>query len=280
MKIISQSVKHTSLRPCVNPVVGLPGVHFHTELLSHTNKNSGLPEYLRQLALEAINGIPSDAMLIYTDGSKDESNRTGSSVFIEKLSIRLSRRNPENCSVLRSELLAIDEELKSILNRTNSRNIWILTDSRSAIQHLQDWTRVDDLVSIRIINTLKTIAKYRHVHFQWIPSHVNVSGNEVVGFLAKRGCSEIATTDYAFTYREIYSLMKIKDKQVWIASPDHLGISRKSPGGALEFKGNRNDQMAVSRLLSRHLKELHSKFLTIINATNLGFYNRDKIITS
>ncbi|GFT88554.1 hypothetical protein TNCV_5000371 [Trichonephila clavipes] len=39
-----------------------------------------------------------------------------------------------------------------------------------------------------------------------------------------------------------------------MANPDHLGISRKSPGGALEFDGDRNDQTAVSRLLSGHLK--------------------------
>ncbi|GFY39665.1 hypothetical protein TNIN_385581 [Trichonephila inaurata madagascariensis] len=71
MKIISQSVEHTSLRPCVNPLEALPGVHLHTELLSHTNKNSDVPEYLGQLALEVINGIPSDVILIYTDVSKD-----------------------------------------------------------------------------------------------------------------------------------------------------------------------------------------------------------------
>ncbi|GFV02680.1 hypothetical protein TNCV_2743531 [Trichonephila clavipes] len=32
------------------------------------------------------------------------------------------------------------------------------------------------------------------------------------------------------------------------------GISRKSPGGSLEFYGNRNDQTAVFRLLSGHLE--------------------------
>ncbi|GFX49484.1 uncharacterized protein TNCV_4901261 [Trichonephila clavipes] len=52
MKIISQSFEHRSLRPCVNTAEDLSGVHFHTELLSHTNKNSDVPEYLRQLALE------------------------------------------------------------------------------------------------------------------------------------------------------------------------------------------------------------------------------------
>ncbi|GFU02964.1 hypothetical protein TNCV_2209311 [Trichonephila clavipes] len=81
---------------------------------------------------KVIIGIPSDAILIYTDGSQDESNSIESGPFIEKLSIHLSRHNPENCSVLRSELIVVDEELKSILNKTDSSNIWILTDSRSA----------------------------------------------------------------------------------------------------------------------------------------------------
>ncbi|GFX58988.1 uncharacterized protein TNCV_4391251 [Trichonephila clavipes] len=39
-----------------------------------------------------------------------------------------------------------------------------------------------------------------------------------------------------------------------LTPPDHPGNRRKSPGGALEFDGNRNDQTAVSRLLSGHLK--------------------------
>ncbi|GFY76358.1 hypothetical protein TNIN_198341 [Trichonephila inaurata madagascariensis] len=55
-------------------------------------------------------------------------------------------------------------------------------------------------------------------------------------FLAKRGCSEIATTDYPLPF------------------PDHPDISRKSPGGALESDGDRKDQTIVSRWLSGHLK--------------------------
>ncbi|GFT69681.1 uncharacterized protein TNCV_1298841 [Trichonephila clavipes] len=48
--------------------------------------------------------------------------------------------------------------------------------------------------------------------------------------------------------------MKIKVKQVWVAAPDHPGNNRKIPGGALEFDVNRNEQTAVSRLFSGHLK--------------------------
>lgn len=41
-----------------------------------------------------------------------------------------------------------------------------------------------------------------------------------------------------------------------MAPPAHSGISRKSPGGALEFVGDRVDQTAVSRLISGHLKSM------------------------
>ncbi|GFV22860.1 hypothetical protein TNCV_1205051 [Trichonephila clavipes] len=67
---------------------------------------------------------------------------------------------------------------------------------------MQNWTRVDDVMSIRIMNKLRTIAKYRDVQFLWIPSHVNVPENEVGDFLDKRGCSEIAAVLIPLLYRE------------------------------------------------------------------------------
>ncbi|GFR28007.1 hypothetical protein TNCT_673171 [Trichonephila clavata] len=65
MKIISHSVERSSLGPCVNPIDGLPGVYFHTKLMSVTKKNSDAPDYLRQSALEVIDGIPSDSFDLY-----------------------------------------------------------------------------------------------------------------------------------------------------------------------------------------------------------------------
>ncbi|GFU97977.1 hypothetical protein TNCV_383421 [Trichonephila clavipes] len=170
-------------------------------------------------------------------------------------------QNLMNGGVIQIQLFPIILTVKRRSERTTSR---ILTPFSVFYERLD---LLDDLVSIRIINKsnsyqiriIKTIPKYRAVHFQCILSHVNVLGNEVTDFLAKRGRSEIATTDYAHTYRKIYSLVKIKDKHVWIIPPDHPGISRKSPWGALEFEANRNDQTSVSRLLSGHLKGLTSE---------------------
>ncbi|GBN29189.1 hypothetical protein AVEN_113968-1 [Araneus ventricosus] len=78
MDALHSLVEFNSLKPIASPLDSLPGVFFHTELLTHTNKSSQDPEYLRQAALEVVNNIPIEATLIYTDGSKNEIGRTGS----------------------------------------------------------------------------------------------------------------------------------------------------------------------------------------------------------
>ncbi|GBO16223.1 hypothetical protein AVEN_255583-1 [Araneus ventricosus] len=82
MDALHSLVEFNSLKPIAFPLDSLSGVFFHTELLTHTNKSSQHPEYLRQAALEVINNIPIEATLIYTDGSKNEIGHTGSGVFL------------------------------------------------------------------------------------------------------------------------------------------------------------------------------------------------------
>ncbi|GFV28323.1 hypothetical protein TNCV_858391, partial [Trichonephila clavipes] len=55
----------------------------------------------------------------------------------------------------RSELIAIDEALRIIKTMTSPDEIWILCDSRSAIQHLSDWTNVGDKTSVSLLKILK-----------------------------------------------------------------------------------------------------------------------------
>ncbi|GBO39008.1 hypothetical protein AVEN_249456-1 [Araneus ventricosus] len=83
MDALHSLVEFNSLKPIASPLDSLPSVFFHTELLTHTNKSSQHPEYLRQAALEVINNIPIEATLIYTDGSKNEIGHTGNGVFVK-----------------------------------------------------------------------------------------------------------------------------------------------------------------------------------------------------
>ncbi|GFX68081.1 uncharacterized protein TNCV_921821 [Trichonephila clavipes] len=109
---------------------------------------SGLPELLKQLALEVIDGIPLDAAKIYTDGSKGEINTTGSGVLIELPGhvIKFQRKNADHASIFRKELITIMCSLSFINNIRDVAfsEILILTDSWSTIQHLSNWPSIGD----------------------------------------------------------------------------------------------------------------------------------------
>ncbi|GBM15422.1 hypothetical protein AVEN_199673-1 [Araneus ventricosus] len=87
---------------------------------------------MRQLSLGVINNIPSRALVLYTDGSKSDSSWTGSGVYAraeDGLVFRCRFRNPDNCSVFRSELLAIREALDFAL-RFETSDTYILTEAK------------------------------------------------------------------------------------------------------------------------------------------------------
>ncbi|UYV62000.1 hypothetical protein LAZ67_1007399 [Cordylochernes scorpioides] len=135
-----------------------------------SGQESNEDEYLKQLSLEIINNIPKNAITIYTDGSRDELGHTGSGCLIKTTNgiEKMNRRNPDFCSVFRSELIAIYEALKSIRN-TNYQDIWILTDSRSAIQHLSQTGELRDKVSRNIIGYLQNSQKPQKFTFNGYP---------------------------------------------------------------------------------------------------------------
>ncbi|UYV74420.1 hypothetical protein LAZ67_11003501 [Cordylochernes scorpioides] len=145
----------------ISPCEPLQNVIFNASLNEPTNKQCQNPEYLKQLSLEIINNIPKNAITIYTDGSRDELGHTGSGCLIKTTNgiEKMNRRNPDFCSVFRLELIAIYEALKSIRN-TNYQDIWILTDSRSAIQHLSHTGELRDKVSRNIIGYLQKPQKF------------------------------------------------------------------------------------------------------------------------
>ncbi|GFS55387.1 RNase H domain-containing protein [Trichonephila inaurata madagascariensis] len=66
---------------CITPIDSFKHVEFREELLTSTPKHSSHPDLLRQLALEVINDIPDQALIIYTDGSRLDTGRAGSGIF-------------------------------------------------------------------------------------------------------------------------------------------------------------------------------------------------------
>ncbi|GBM56523.1 hypothetical protein AVEN_140594-1 [Araneus ventricosus] len=62
--------------------------------------------------------------------------------------------------------------------------IWILSDSRSSVQYLDNWR---DVSGMDILNKLRTLCNSCVLHLQWILSHVNLKYNDIADSLAKEG---------------------------------------------------------------------------------------------
>ncbi|GBM63781.1 hypothetical protein AVEN_8876-1 [Araneus ventricosus] len=153
-----------------------------------------------------------------------------------------------------SELLAIEAGLEAISNENNYGAVWILSDSRSSIQHLKDWNNVGDRTGISILKLLRHIGVDHEVHLQWIPSHMDIHGNEVADDLAKQGTAEPVCSTPSLTFDEIYSIRKNKDLKTWRVPPSHDWYKRSSPGGSIGLACDRADQTALSRFVSGQLR--------------------------
>ncbi|UYV76317.1 hypothetical protein LAZ67_14000006, partial [Cordylochernes scorpioides] len=255
-EFLKYKVEKNYLAEKISPCKPLQNVTFNATLNEPTNKRYQNPEYLKQLSLEIINNIPKNAITIYTDGSRDELGHTGSGCLIKTTNgiEKMNRRNPDFCSVFRSELIAIYEALKSIRN-TNYQDIWILTDSRSAIQHLSHTGELRDKVSRNIIGYLQKLSKTSKIHLQWIPSHVGIEGNEAADVLAKKGTKEPLPQKNKLTFKEIEAIAKTKINKNWRIPPKHSWYSGVNPGEALKIR-NRQHQTTLTRFRTGHLKPL------------------------
>ncbi|GBM53568.1 hypothetical protein AVEN_583-1 [Araneus ventricosus] len=85
---------------CLTLTTSFDKVSFNGQLLTSASKHTQHPEMMRKLSLEVINNIPSQALVLYTDGNKSDSGRTGSGVYAKAedgLVFRCRFRNPDTC---------------------------------------------------------------------------------------------------------------------------------------------------------------------------------------
>ncbi|GFV19156.1 transposable element Tcb2 transposase [Trichonephila clavipes] len=226
----SANVEPHSLFP-VGFDLKLEEIDFLEELLSRAVKNSEIPDLIRQLALETINCIPQTSLLIYTDGS----------------------RGDEGISVFRSELIAIRRGLQyACKTDVQFQDVWILNDSRASVQHLSNWTSIGDQTSLDILNLLDRISSNHRVHFQWVPSHVGIDGNEKADFLARPAAEEEVSPTGSLTLSSFEKIELHHLGRTPFSYPWYFG---RNPEGSFKLMP-RKYQTAFSRFVSDHIKAL------------------------
>lgn len=71
--------------------------------------------------------------------------------------------------MFRSESLAVDAGLEPILMENDFGNPWILTDSRSSMEQLNNWIHIGDKTSISSLHKLKSISLHHDIPMDPIP---------------------------------------------------------------------------------------------------------------
>ena len=72
----------------------------------------------------------------------------------------------------------------------SEQGVWILTDSESSIERLQQGPGAQvDALADEVWELLANISKNRKIALQWIPGHRDIDGNERADQLAKEGAS-------------------------------------------------------------------------------------------
>lgn len=118
-------------------------------------------------------------------------------------------------SILDAELYAILKALQWIPRIQNPRHtdMWIFTDSQQAIQCLQKvYASVQSVLYAKIHKEIQELHEDNfRVHIHWIPSHINIPGNDLADLAAKQG-AQVQKKAESDTFTSIHSL-KIKVKQ-------------------------------------------------------------------
>ncbi|KAM7300365.1 uncharacterized protein ISCGN_020929 [Ixodes scapularis] len=124
-------------------------------------------------------------MRVYTDGSVLHSRKSSTAaVFIPELKIAKSRKLSFHTTSTTAELAALWLGLDILDSIPHSGKAVFLTDSRIALQLLGSLEDAPQYARYIGHMTRNLESKGWHIAYQWLPSHVGISGNETADRLA------------------------------------------------------------------------------------------------
>ena len=180
----------TIIYPVIPPWFNLENMIEH-DLVSPTTKEMG-KEQNKQSVLETLRLRYNQYKQIYTDGSKStDTAKTGAGFYAPYHLTHSSWRLHNESSIVSAEMSAIHIATSWLLNITNPDKIVILTDSDTSLhlinhrkpkQFIHSTTRIHE-------NIMQLTEKGWKIKLQWIPSHCDISGNDIADQLAKHGRS-------------------------------------------------------------------------------------------
>ncbi|XP_055593235.1 uncharacterized protein LOC129744638 [Uranotaenia lowii] len=158
-------------------------VNISTNIGINCSKNNVNPRVLKQKVLGILNSRYNHCHRIYTDASK-LGDRCGIGVYIESRKRKIILALDRETSIMTAELLAINTATEEI-RKERFENSVILTDSLSSCTLLGNY--LDQINRCKIVDAILKSCEELNIQIQWIPSHIDLSGNDIADELAKKG---------------------------------------------------------------------------------------------
>ena len=180
----------------------------NTEL--HKSTKSSTLEAEFKTDFELLRERYHDYYPLYTDGSKIE-NKSGAAV-ITPLNTT-NTRLPDGASIFTAECKALLMALKYIQIKPHEKFI-IFVDSLSVLQSLKNMKLENPLILQILEHNHQLFTNNKLIIYCWIPSHVNILGNEKADKAAKAAL-EKEVTPLLLPYTDMYVNIRQYIKQQW-----------------------------------------------------------------
>ncbi|XP_014221265.1 uncharacterized protein LOC106648701 [Trichogramma pretiosum] len=171
-----------------------------------------------------ISNVHEQVIDIYTDGSRLDSNeenengfksRCGFAAWSDSDSFQVSYRIHDLASIFTAESSAINTVLDKILNHDGTQ-YRIFTDSESVLKALSSAASLKTksfLISNMKSKLYNINQQNKKVEFIWVPSHVDISGNELADSAAKTVTESGTPEQIDIPNTDIFSYLKQKSLQ-------------------------------------------------------------------
>lgn len=196
----------------------------------------------------------------YTDGSKQEDSVACAAVCKnETLRLRL----PDGSSIFSAEACAIHLALSSIQSSNYDKYI-IFSDSLSVLISLRNINHSNPFIQ-QVLRKYYKVSCSKNVVFCWIPSHVDIKGNEKADLEAKHALEENITKlkiPFSDLKQNIRRYIQFKCQSYWDTFTNNK-LYQIKPGffDTYNYPLNRKLQVVLSRCRIGHARLTHSFIL-------------------